>query len=34
MVENHRSGLIWQLMRECPSVVAGLRRAGFTNGWL
>jgi hypothetical protein len=22
------------LMRECPYVVAGLRAAGFTGGWL
>jgi hypothetical protein len=34
MIENHRSGLIWQLMRRCPHIVAGLRRAGFTGGWL
>jgi hypothetical protein len=34
MIENHRSGLIWRLMRECPFIVAGLRRAGFTGGWL
>ena len=34
MIENHRSGLIWRLMRECPYVVSGLRRAGFTGGWL
>ena len=34
MVENYKSGLIWQLMRGCPYVVAGLRRAGFTGGWL
>ena len=34
MVENHRSGLIWRLMRESPYVLAGLRRAGFTGGWL
>ncbi|HVT38276.1 MAG TPA: glucoamylase family protein, partial [Gemmatimonadaceae bacterium] len=34
MVENYRSGLVWQLMRECPYIGAGLRRAGFTNGWL
>ena len=34
MVENYRSGLLWQLMRECPYVVDGLRRAGFTGGWL
>ena len=33
-IENHRSGLIWRLMRGCPSVAAGLRRAGFTGGWL
>lgn len=34
MIENHRSDFVWRLMRGCPYVVAGLRRAGFTNGWL
>ena len=34
MIENYRSGLIWRLMRSCPYVVTGLRRAGFTGGWL
>ncbi len=34
MIENYRSGLVWQLMRGCPYVVAGLRAAGFTGGWL
>src|SRR5262245_29665753 len=34
MVENYRTGLIWELMRRCPYVVAGLRRAGFQGGWL
>jgi hypothetical protein len=34
MIENHRSGLIWNVMRRCPYLVAGLRRAGFTGGWL
>ena len=34
MIENHKSGMVWQLMRECPYVVAGLRRAGFAGGWL
>jgi hypothetical protein len=34
MIENHRSGLLWRLMRECPVIVTGLRRAGFRNGWL
>jgi hypothetical protein len=34
MIENHRSELTWRLMRRCPWIVAGLRRAGFTGGWL
>lgn len=34
MIENHRSGLVWQLMRQCPYLVAGLRAAGFRGGWL
>ena len=34
MCENYRSGLLWQLMRACPAIVNGLRRAGFKNGWL
>jgi hypothetical protein len=33
-VENYRTGLIWEVMRRCPHVLAGLRRAGFTGGWL
>ena len=34
MIENYRSGLIWNLMRKCPYVVKGLKRAGFEGGWL
>ena len=34
MIENYRSGLLWRLMRRCPYLVTGLRRAGFANGWL
>jgi hypothetical protein len=34
MIENHRSGLVWRLMRKNPHIVRGLRRAGFTGGWL
>lgn len=34
MLENFLSGMIWQLMRECPFIVAGLQRAGFEGGWL
>ena len=32
-VENYRTGLIWDVMRRCRYLVAGLRRAGFTGGW-
>ena len=34
MLENYRTGLIWQIMRRCPYVKAGLLRAGFRGGWL
>ena len=34
MIENHRTGLLWRLMRDCPYIVTGLRRAGFNGGWL
>jgi hypothetical protein len=34
MLENHRSGLIWRLMKDCPYLVSGLQRAKFTGGWL
>jgi hypothetical protein len=34
MVENHRTGLIWGIMRRCRYVRAGLERAGFEGGWL
>ena len=34
MIENHRTQLIWRLMRDCPYVGIGLRRAGFRGGWL
>jgi hypothetical protein len=34
MIENHRSGLVWKTMQKNPHVVRGLKRAGFTGGWL
>jgi hypothetical protein len=34
MIENHLTGLPWRLMRGCPYIVTGLRRAGFGGGWL
>jgi hypothetical protein len=34
MLENHRSGLVWKVMRRNPYVTRGLCRAGFAGGWL
>jgi hypothetical protein len=34
MIENHRSGLVWKVMRKSPHIARGLKRAGFTGGWL
>jgi hypothetical protein len=34
MIENHRSELIWALMRRCSYISDGLRQARFTGGWL
>ena len=31
MIENYRSGLPWRLMKGCPYLVTGLRRAGFAS---
>lgn len=34
MIENYRTGLLWNIMRRCPAIVTGLIRAGFHGGWL
>ena len=34
MIENWRSGFVWNVMRRNPYVRKGLERAGFTGGWL
>jgi hypothetical protein len=34
MIENHRSELIWKVMRRSAYLARALRRAGFTGGWL
>ena len=34
MAENHRSGLVWTVMKKNAHIVHGLCRAGFTGGWL
>ncbi len=34
MIENYRTGFVWRLTRECRYFREGLRRAGFSGGWL
>src|SRR3546814_16016950 len=34
LIENHRSGLPWRLMRGCRPIADGLRRASFYRGRL
>jgi hypothetical protein len=34
MIENQRSGLVWRVIRRNPYLVCGLKRAGFSGGWL
>jgi len=34
MIENYRSGFVWNVMRKNAHVRRGLARAGFTGGWL
>jgi hypothetical protein len=34
MIENHRSGLLWNLMKTCPEVKTGMKKLGFTAPYL
>jgi hypothetical protein len=34
MIENYRTGFVWRVMKRNPHIVRGLKRAGFTGGWL
>lgn len=34
MIENYRSGLLWNITRRSAPAIDGLRRAGFKGGWL
>lgn len=34
MIENHRSGLLWNLFTSCPEVKNGMRSLGFTAPYL
>lgn len=33
-IENHRSEIVWKAMHSEPNLIRGLKRAGFTGGWL
>ena len=34
MIENYRSSFLWDLMKKNPYIVTGLKRSGFSGGWL
>ncbi len=34
MIENQRTGLLWNIMKKNPYILEGLRKAGFSGGWL
>jgi len=34
MIENFQSALIWKTIKKSPHIINGLRRAGFSGGWL
>ena len=34
MIENYLTGLTWNIMKKCPYIISGLRKAGFNGGWL
>lgn len=34
MIENYRSGLIWDLFMSCPEILHGLKKLGFTSPYL
>ena len=34
MIANYRSDFVWKYMRKSPYIIQGLRRAGFSGGWL
>ena len=34
MIENFQSGMVWEIMKNCPYIVDGLIKGGFRGGWL
>lgn len=33
-IENHETQLIWKIMKKNPYIISGLKKAGFSGGWL
>jgi hypothetical protein len=33
-LENHRSGLVWEMMKKNPYIIKGMQKAGFQGGWI
>ncbi|MFJ6023671.1 glucoamylase family protein [Brevundimonas sp. NPDC092305] len=33
-IENHRNEAVWRRMRAEPNLIRGLKRSGFTGGWI
>ena len=31
MIENYRTGLLWNLLMSCPEIQRGLRKLGFES---
>ncbi|HYC29677.1 MAG TPA: glucoamylase family protein, partial [Chitinophagaceae bacterium] len=34
MMENYRTGLLWDLFMSCPEIQAGLQKLEFESPWL
>lgn len=34
MIANYEKDFLWKLMRQCPYIISGLKKAGFAGGWL
>lgn len=34
LIENYKTGFLWELLKESPYIRTGLTRAGFSGGWL
>lgn len=34
MIENHKTGILWDVMKKNPYILEGLKKAGFSGGWM